>query len=265
MSLPKCLMVILAYIPGCPTWLFWSYSGTYPGAKPGCFGHTRVYTRGAVPGCFSHTRAYTRVPYQVVSVIIGYIPGYPTWLFWSYSGLYPGAKTGCFGYTRVYTPVANRLFWSYSGIYSGAVPGCFGHARVYPVPYQVVLVILGCIPGCETRLFRSYSGIYPGTELGCFGHTRVYTRVRNQVVSVIIGYISRWQTGYFGHTRVYSPVRDQVVSAILGHIPGYPNWLFWSYSGIYVLGCGTRLFWSYSGIPGAMSGCCGHTRIYTRV
>ena len=111
------------------------------------------------------------------------------------------------------------MFWSYSGIYSGAVPGCFGHARVYPVPDQVVLVILGCIPGCETRLFRSYSGIYPGTELGCFGHTRVYTRVRKQVTLVILGENS-W-------------VRDQVVSVILGDIPGYPNWLFWSYSGIY--------------------------------
>lgn len=39
------------------------YTLKYPGAEPGCFGHTRIYTR-----------VYTRV---CAGYIPGYIPGYP--------------------------------------------------------------------------------------------------------------------------------------------------------------------------------------------
>ena len=62
---------------------------------------------------------------QVVSVILGDIPGYPNWLFWSYSGIYP---------------VPNLVVSVILGVYTR-------------VPYRVVLFILGYIPECDTRLF----------------------------------------------------------------------------------------------------------------
>ena len=108
-------LVILGWVPGYQIWLFWLYSGRYPGTKPGCFDHTRVGTR--VPNLFfCHTRRGTWVPNLVVLVIIGEVPGYQTWLFWSYSGRYPGTKPGCFGHTRVGTLMANLFV--------------FGHTRV---------------------------------------------------------------------------------------------------------------------------------------
>ena len=62
---------------GYRTLLFWSYSSTYPGAKPGCFGHT--------PVC-------TWVPNLVNLVILTYVPGYQIWLFWSCRGRFPGTS-----------------------------------------------------------------------------------------------------------------------------------------------------------------------------
>ena len=65
------------------TWLFWSYSGRYPGIP-------RVYT-------LRYILMGTRVPNLVVLVILGVlhlvvlvILEYQSWLFWSYSGRYPG-------------------------------------------------------------------------------------------------------------------------------------------------------------------------------
>ena len=68
---PWLLLLIFRYVLGYQTWLYWSYPGMYPGAKPGCIGHTRC----------------TRVP--VILVILGYVAGYKTWLYWSYPGMYP--------------------------------------------------------------------------------------------------------------------------------------------------------------------------------
>ena len=113
------------------------------------------------------------------------VPGYQSWLFWSYSGRYPVIP-------RVYhlprsillvTGYQTCLFWSYSGMYPGT-------PRVYPI----------------LRYSRVYTMGYPGTKRACFGHTRAYTpgtprgisptmvytlgnRVPNLVVLVILGYV----------------------------------------------------------------------------
>ena len=103
------------------------YIRVHLGYAPGCLGHTRVYTRvhlGYAPGCLGHARVYTRVhlgyTHLVVWAMLGYIPGYiwgtHTWLFGSYSGIYPGAsgvpecRTCFFGRTRVYTCVHLRKY-----------------------------------------------------------------------------------------------------------------------------------------------------------
>ena len=105
-------------IPGYQTWLLRSYSGLYPGTKPGCFGHARVCTRipnlvvFVIIGYFDHTR----VPNLIVLVILGYVLGYQTRLFRSCPGIYPGTKPGYFGTTRACTRVPLRA-WSYSGMY----------------------------------------------------------------------------------------------------------------------------------------------------
>ena len=90
----------------------------------------------------------TRVPNLVMLVI----PGYRTWLCWSY----PGTEPGYVGHTRV--PNLVRLVipgyqtcvcWSYPG----TEPGYVGHTRV---PNLVMLVI----PGYQTWLCWSYPGRY---------------------------------------------------------------------------------------------------------
>lgn len=98
--------------------------------------HTLEYP-GTEPRRFGHSRVCIRVPNLDGLVILGYVSGYLTWLFRSYSGMHPGTKFGCFGHTRV----------------------CIG------VPNLVALVLLGHVPGDQTWLFWSYSGVYPGTKL----------------------------------------------------------------------------------------------------
>ena len=77
-----------------------------------CLVPCRVYTLGlpvTKPGCFGHTRVCTRVPILVVLVILGYVSGYHTWLFWSYLGVYPGIPQG-FDHTRVCTRVPPGVY-----------------------------------------------------------------------------------------------------------------------------------------------------------
>ena len=93
--------VIFGYAPGYQTWLFWSFSGMYPGTKPCCFGHS--------PVC-------TRVSKLFVLVILRYVPWYQIWLFWLYS--------------RVCTRVPNLVV---------LIPGT-----------KLVLVILRYVPGYQT-------------------------------------------------------------------------------------------------------------------
>ena len=119
--------VLALGVPGYQTRLYWRYSGMYPGKLAGYFGDTRVCTRvpteyipyytlgcfhlgypGTKQGYIGDTRVCTRVPPdipyrdivvmgryvppehipdQVILVILGYVPGYPeyvypTKLFW---------------------------------------------------------------------------------------------------------------------------------------------------------------------------------------
>ena len=146
------------------------------------------------------------------------VPGYQTWLFWSYSGKYPGTKRVVLVILRVDTRVPNWLFLSYSRRYPGTKFGCSGHTRggtgvldlvVLVIrrvhtrgPNLVVLAMLGKVPGYQTRLFWScfgyipgyqtwlfwsFSGRHLGTNLVCFGHTRVGIQVPKLVVLAIPG------------------------------------------------------------------------------
>ena len=98
----------------------------YLGAKPGCFGQTRVCTR------------------------------YQTWLFWSNSGMYPVpnlvvlVKLG-------YVPGTNPGCFGQLGYVPG--PGRFGHTRLCTrVPNLVVLVILGYVPGYLQSVYQYPTG-----------------------------------------------------------------------------------------------------------
>ncbi|CAM9749358.1 unnamed protein product [Laminaria digitata] len=105
----------------------------YPGTTPGCCGHTQVCTTPGccvhtqvctTPGCCGHTRVCTRVLHLVVVFILGYVPGYYTWLLCSYSGMYAGNLTV---YTLLDTPWQSFYCRRLIVIVSGRHPklGCF--------------------------------------------------------------------------------------------------------------------------------------------
>ena len=110
---------IYSGVPGYQTWLFGSYSGRYPGTIRIYIPyetHRSIYILlrhpGTEPGCLGHTRGGARVPPEYVSIpysthpsIYSGVPGYQAWLFWSYSGRYPGTKPGCYGHTLVSTRI----------------------------------------------------------------------------------------------------------------------------------------------------------------
>lgn len=92
---PGCFFVILGYVPGYQTWLLWSYSGMYPGSKPGYLFCTRVDTR---------------VPNLVIFLMLGHTPGYRTWLFWLHLRRYPDTYPGYFGYICIYPNTKSAHF-----------------------------------------------------------------------------------------------------------------------------------------------------------
>ena len=72
------VLVILVYFPGYTPSTHLTLG--YPGTKPGCFGHTRVFNRVPNLVVLVNTR---------VGTLLGYVPGYQTWWLWSCSGMYP--------------------------------------------------------------------------------------------------------------------------------------------------------------------------------
>lgn len=105
------IICILRHVP----WYLHGYLGT----KPGCLiilGYVPWYPLrypGIKPSCFYHTQACTLV-------VPSGAPGYQTWLFLSYSGMYPGG-----------TLWGIRVLWAYSGMYPGKIP-----TERYRIPYK---------------------------------------------------------------------------------------------------------------------------------
>ena len=148
----------------------------FPDTYPGCSAHTRVATRvytlrvytllntplkytrrvfrrvvillrypGTYPaGCFGRSGAY--VPGYHPGTLVGLVPGYPTWLFCSYSGKYPSIYP-----ESIYIP-----FWTHTWNMRGV-----------------------CSPGICTM---GYPNTYPA---GCFGRTGIVSRVRNLFLIVV--------------------------------------------------------------------------------
>ena len=102
--------------------LFWSYSGMYPGIKP-----VLVILMYAPR---YHNRVCTRVPNLYVLVVLGYVPGYQTWLFGSYPGMYPGTKSVCLVIPGYVSGYQTCFFCHTRLLYKGTKPVCFDHTRV---------------------------------------------------------------------------------------------------------------------------------------
>ena len=130
----------------------------YEGTKPGCFGHTRVFSYPATkPDCFGHIQGILVHGYQTglfwsCSGIL--VPGYQTRLFWLYSGMYAGTKPGCLGHTRVFTRVPDPFFLSYSSIL-GYVPE--HPQRFYPSKrtLEMMLLRIEVSKGAVSPVYRS--------------------------------------------------------------------------------------------------------------